>query len=148
MDPLSVIAGVVGIATAALQSSVALHDVIKAIKNAPRDIEKLSDETKDLSSIIASLQSTLKEDEYKQALCKNDSIINSLKQLKGPLETFSAINNEIEETLKPYLKSTDGGRNWKISAKWLWARGDINELLLDFQRSKQTLNLYMSNVTM
>ena len=148
MDPLSIIAGVVGIATAALQSSVALHDVLKAIKNAPRDIEKLSDETKDLSSIIASLQSTLKDDDYQQTLCKNHRIINSLEQLKGPLKTFSAINRKIEETLKPYLKLTDDGRSWKISLKWLWARSGINELLVDFQRSKQTINLYMSNVTM
>lgn len=149
MDPLSIIAGVAGIATAALQSSVALHDVLKAIKNAPRDIEKLSDETKDLSSIIESLQSTLKDDDYKQTLCKNHRIINSLEQLKGPLKTFSAINKEIEKTLKPYLKLTDDGRSRKISDwKWLWAKGGINDLLVDFQHSKQTLNLHMSNVTM
>ena len=73
-DPLSIVAGVVGIATAAVQSSKTLFDLIKDIRGAPAEVKAISRDVYVFASIVLTMSATVKKTSSEVALAMTDRL--------------------------------------------------------------------------
>lgn len=148
MEPVSAVASILGIATAAVQVSKALHGLLRDIKDAPGDIGRLSDDIQSISALLSSLENTLKDEAYRRVLENNKSIVRSLKHLKSPLKSCAKIIEKIKDKITPCLDLLGGGKGSKLSrTKWWWNKDATRNLIVTFESTKQTLNIHLANVS-
>ncbi|KAL8903186.1 MAG: hypothetical protein Q9171_007489, partial [Xanthocarpia ochracea] len=102
MEPVSAVASVLAIVTAAVQVTKALHDVLVDIKDAPKDIARLCDDVHSISTLLSSLEDTLKHEPYRRTLEEESPIIRSLEQLKAPLKGCTRIIEAIQIKVTPF----------------------------------------------
>ena len=74
-DPFSIVAGVIAIATAAIQSSKVLFELMNDIKEAPAEIESVSRDVHAFYAIVFSLKATLKEANVKNVVTCDEVLV-------------------------------------------------------------------------
>ncbi|KAL9593879.1 MAG: hypothetical protein Q9179_005651 [Wetmoreana sp. 5 TL-2023] len=87
MDPLSIIASVLGITSVAAHSTKALYELIDGIRSAPPEIKNISRDTHAFYSILFSLESSLKDSKIIAVIAEDDSLTVSAVQ-HGNLTNF------------------------------------------------------------
>lgn len=148
MEPIGAIASVLGIATAAVKISQALHDILIKIRDAPDEIRRLSEDLQSISSILSSLETTLKERNDQQVLKGNKAIVCALKDLKAPLQRCTKDIKDLKSKIAPCLGLLERGKGYRLKTKWWFHSNAIKSLIASFESAKQTLNIGMSNVSM
>ncbi|KAL9124896.1 MAG: hypothetical protein Q9217_005824 [Psora testacea] len=104
MDPLSVIAGIAGIATAFLSTSKCLFELLDEVKNSPEEIKSLSRDAHAFYSVIFSLQLALKEQSYWDSISRDPTLTEMVRNLKQPLENCQAVLCQLMVKIQPHLK--------------------------------------------
>ena len=69
---LSIIAGVLGITTVAVESSKKLYELIDAVRSAPDEIRNISRDVHAFYSILFSLQSSLQDPQITVAITEDE----------------------------------------------------------------------------
>ena len=59
MDPISILASIAGVATAGTQVASALFSLVKAVRNAPREMRDIANEMTDLTCVLGHLHDIL-----------------------------------------------------------------------------------------
>ncbi|KAL8687965.1 MAG: hypothetical protein Q9218_006007 [Villophora microphyllina] len=148
MEPISAFASVLGIATAAVQVSKALNAMLNGIRDAPYEICRLSEDLQSISAILASLESTLKDNSDRHVLEDNKAIVRSLKDLKSPLRSCTKVIKDIKNKIEPCLGLLDDGKSYRLKTRWWFNKDATKSLIVIFESTKQTLNISMSNVSL
>ncbi|KAL8771078.1 MAG: hypothetical protein Q9203_005172 [Teloschistes exilis] len=148
MEAIGAITSILGVATATVEVSKALHDTLMEIKDAPYEIGRLSGDLQSISSILSSLETTLKGKNGQRVLKENEAIVRALKDLKPPLRICETIIQDIRTKITPCLGLLEGGKGYRLKTKWWWNKDAINSLVARFESAKQTLNIGMAGVSM
>lgn len=142
-DPLSITAGVVGIATATIQSAKTLYEILDNTKEGPGEIESVSRDAHAYYSIVFALLATLKENKVRHVVERDEAMIEMIRNLVDPLSHCQALLGELMVQIQKQLKqSTDaqGSRIIFIAVNWiLFAKYKIRTLQIRLEASKSTL---------
>ena len=133
MDPLSITAGIAGLASLAIQVVPALHDYVATAKGAERDIGWYADEVDALVEVCLSLVDFLKADavSQKSRFRTTDSVLG---------RTVSACEVSLHE-LGILLQSPAG---WTQKMKWPLRKKKVEEII---QRIGRYTNMFQFALT-
>ncbi|KAL9580495.1 MAG: hypothetical protein Q9212_004457 [Teloschistes hypoglaucus] len=148
MEILGAVGSVLGVATTTVKVTKALNDTLIQIKDAPDEIGRLSGDLQSISSILSSLEITLKGKNGQRVLTENEVIVSALRDLKPPLRSCERTIQDIRTKIGPCLALLEGGKGYRLKTKWFLKRDAINSLVARFESAKQTLNIGMANVSM
>lgn len=142
-DPVSIVTGVIGIATAAIQSSKVFFELVNDIKGGPAEIRSVSRDVHAFYAIVFSLNATLKEVNVKNVITCDEAMVSMIGNLAGPLENCQVVLGElmvkIQKQFKPGLESK-GFRISTRSVNWcLFTKSEIRTLQLRLEAAKSTL---------
>ena len=126
MDPLSIIAGVAGIATAGTQLSRTLYHIIRAARNAPRDMDRVASEMLCLTDTLDHLRDILEAGQPYSKPSFFDAISHVMKNIQ-------ATQNEISNIVADKT----------MRAKLTW-HNKVAGFLSDIGNHKVTLTLQIS----
>ncbi|KAL8674291.1 MAG: hypothetical protein Q9168_001284 [Polycauliona sp. 1 TL-2023] len=148
MDPLSIIAGVLGIAAVAAQSSKALYEMIDAIRAAPNEIKTISRDTSDFYTIVYSLELSLNDPKITAIIAEDDALTTLIANLRSPIGNCSSVLGQLMTKIQSFVKPLDGER-YRMSSndlKWYFGRKEILELTERVEATKQTLDLGLTAI--
>lgn len=150
-DPLSIIAGVAGIATAALQSSKALFELINDIQGCSEEIKAVSRDVHAFYSIKYALNAILKEEAVRDAIGGDQAIIEMIRNLSGPLSNCQAVLGELMLKVQTQLGADSDGKRSRMSSanlKWgMFTKGEVRTLQSRLEATKATLNSALDALT-
>ncbi|RMJ17212.1 hypothetical protein CDV36_003129 [Fusarium kuroshium] len=127
MDPLSIIAGVAGIATAGVSLVEVLFDTVDSYQNAPKDIVSIARGVQDLSIIL---------DQLKQALIDGRNMHTRwlLKSVASAIRQIEYVHAEVWELIPRNGSGFD-------RVKWTFRKGKVTDLLKKIETQKSTVQL-------
>jgi hypothetical protein len=134
MDPLSIIASVVGVSTTATQLSSALYSISNRVLNAPKEISQLAMELALISQVTRQLGVSL---EGSKKLFKAD-LFDVTKQI---IEHFQTVQNEIHSII---LNVNESGKSRRLN--WLFTHSAVKKMLLKMQSLQQLVLLAVSTI--
>ena len=149
-DPLSLIASVFAVGTAALQCSRTLYDLIRDINDAPAQLTAIAHDCKAFENIVASLQSALKEIEVTSTLRDDVGLRRVVENLEEPIcHCSSAVEKITLKLSKSYkITSVKKGQKSKMSdLRWAFSKKWLKESMANLGREKATLHLALDVVT-
>ncbi|KAM0425969.1 hypothetical protein ACHAPT_008908 [Fusarium lateritium] len=127
MDPLSIIAGVAGIATAGVSLVEVLFDTIDSYQNAPKDFVSVARGIQDLSIIL---------DQLKQVLIDGRNMHTRwlLKSVASAIRQIEYVHAEVWELIP---RSGSGFER----VKWTFQKGKVRNLMNKIETQKGTVQL-------
>jgi hypothetical protein len=147
-EPLSIFAGVLAIATAAIQSSLFLIEITNSIKSSSKEIQAISRDAQSIYSTISSLHATLKNGNIKAGAIDDDAILEIIKSLTAPLSNCEVVLEELVVGMQKLFKLITkdvGGRTGVLNLKWaLYKKNGIKDVQLRLEAAKSTLNTALS----
>ncbi|KAL8760314.1 MAG: hypothetical protein Q9199_000096 [Rusavskia elegans] len=142
MDPLSIIAGVLGISAVAAQSSKCLYEMIDGIRSAPDEIKNISRDTRAFYSILHSLEISLKDPNITAVIAEDDALTTLIANLRLPLGNCSSVLGQLMVKIQGFVRPLDGER-YRMSSndlKWYFGRKEVLELTARVEACKGTLD--------
>ena len=134
MDPLSVTASVLAVATAAIVSIRSLCDTVQSFRNRNNTLRRLQAKLQDLATILDSLVQVINAD------------TSVLMLLEGPIDRCKEICNEFEQSMKKFQgKSKTGLLDW---TKLEFMRGDINDFIDTIEGYKSTITVGLGTINL
>ena len=125
MDPLSIIASIAGIATAGAQLSNTLFRLIRTVRNAPREIQKIAIEMSGLTATLEHLRDIVKQGQSYTKPLFFEGVSNVIKNIQATQQEIS----------KMVADQT-------IFARWKWLKAA--RFLSDIDKHKVTLTLQIA----
>ena len=131
-DPLSIISGIAGVATAGAALASILYDIIHNIRDAPREMIDIARGVRELSSVLRELRRILKRgtELFKRGL---------FRSLRSAIHRIKDIHEEIDGLL-----AATGGRLARI--KWVFRKGKATNLLAKIESHKSTVSLFSTTM--
>lgn len=142
MDPLSIIASVLGISAVTAQSSKGLYEMIDGIRSAPDEIKNISRDTRAFYSILYSLEISLKDPKITALVAEDDTLTTYIANLRLPLGNCSSVLGQLMVKIQSFVKPLDGER-YRMSSndlKWYFGKKEVVELTARVEACKETLN--------
>lgn len=142
MDPLSIIAGVLGISAVAAQSSKRLYEMIDGIRSAPDEIKNISRDTRAFYSILYSLEISLKDPNITAVIAEDDALTTLIANLRLPLGNCSSVLGQLMVKIQGFVRPLDGER-YRMSSndlKWYFGRKEVLDLTARVEACKGTLD--------
>lgn len=143
MDPLSIIASVLAIVTAGLQSTRSLKAAIHRYKTRDMTLLRLLAEVKDIENILQSLAQLLDATNQQPAVAAETSMT---ELLCGPIERCTQLCGDFESAMGRFSgKSKSSFTDW---ARMEFMRGDINQFVDTLAGYKATISVGLGVLTM
>ncbi|KAF8849320.1 WD40 repeat-like protein [Acephala macrosclerotiorum] len=138
MDPLSITATCVGLASTITRTSLAVIGFVKDVRAARSDLDAVSRELQSLSIVLELLADDLNGS-------ANESIPQTLqKQISGIIANCTGVVVEIEQTLKKH----EGGKGMK-AMKWVASgKSDVLKLQSSLEAHRSALEIALDMVTL
>ncbi|KAM5350409.1 hypothetical protein ACJ41O_006914 [Fusarium nematophilum] len=139
MDPLSVSASIAGLVTLADLVFRATLKYAKSVKGAPKEVQDLLNEVKDLSCVLHNLSLvafSLETDPAPQNANANTPKPYHLHECRQLLR-------RLEEKL-PALEAQSGRQKLQSHLKWPFSSSETKEILASVSRHKQTINIALA----
>jgi len=142
-DPLCVIASLLAVATAGVQSTRALKEAAQRYKTRDSILRRLLDEIGDAENILFALKQLLQADTLQPAV---EADISMAALLRRPIERCSEVCGEFEKAMEQFSKkSKTGFLDW---TKMEFMRGDINQFMDTVAGYKATISVGLGLLTM
>ena len=149
MDPISGMASVAGVATAAIQVSKSIYDVVQTVRNAPAEIIALSEDAHAINTIISTLSLLFKDQKTRKAVSNDIHVAEAIRNLERPLRNCLNLLQQLNAKLREHLKPVEGG-GWKVSSldlKWYFRKNDVRELVTRLESTKSSLDIALGSIT-
>jgi len=148
-DPLSVIASVLTVGTAALHGSRKLYELLEDINGAPAQFTAIARDSKAFHAIVASLESSLNNFTVNSVLREDAELRTMVGNLEEPIRHCSLalelITVKVEKNFKP--ANAKKGVKFKISdLKWYFSKKGVKELMDSLGHEKATLGIALDAV--
>lgn len=145
MDPLSVTAGVIGIAAVALHSTKRMMEFIDGIQGAPQAVKALSRDLNALEKVLQNLNDVLGHPDFQD----NQRHTELAMLLKDPLDNCTLALDDISLAIRPYTKTsgTSGKSKWR-GFTWSFREKEIATLqkMLMSYKSSLTMAIAVANL--
>jgi hypothetical protein len=134
-DPLSIIAGIAGIAAASIQLANSIHRICEKMKHAPQEIQQVASNITSLTLILEDVADIIK-------IAKEKSVYKPrvLHETKSILGRFERVQAEVRKIVDAQRSSIRG------RFRWLFKASRIAELLMEMEGLKSGLQLIISIV--
>ena len=142
-DPLSIIAGVITIATVLVQSSKALSKLIDNIKGAPGVVKAVACDVHTFRSIISSLKFALEERDIKDAVSIDTALVEMIGSLLNPLSNCEEALQNLIFKIQSRLECSESNafRATVLNLKWgLFVKKEVKDLESRLEATKSTLD--------
>lgn len=148
-DPLSIIASVAAVSTAALQSAQILLQLIDGIKNAPEEIAAVSNDTHAFYDVVLSLETSLKDDDIVTVVREDTAMVAMVANIEKPLRNCTTTLGQIMFKIQGRVRSANDGKGSRFSsgAQWYFRKKDIKESLDRLGQNKATLNAALNTIS-
>ena len=150
-DPLSIIASVVGTATAVVQSAKALFELVDDIKGGPQEIKSISQDARAFYAVVFSLNVALKEEKIKDVVGGDEDMVEMIRNLQSPLANCQMVLGELMVKMQKRMKPSPDGKGFQISVnnvKWaLYTKSEVRDLQSRLEAAKSTLDGALGAVT-
>lgn len=141
MDPLSVCAGIIGILQLTGKVVSLCYDFRTGIKNAPRDLKRITDELISLRDVLERLERVADSSEAAGSNeCTRLSVLELLNKPDGLLVNCQAELRTLEKKLEPAIGVKAIGKVFS----WPLKVGDVEKTLDSIGRFKATLSLSLT----
>lgn len=151
MDPFSILAGVVGIATAGVQGSKKLYELLDDVRSGPDEIFTISQDAHALFAVMHSLEIALKREDLQALVQDDDEIIDAVENLQQPLRNCQRILTQLMDEIAGRLKPHPDGDGYRLSSydlKWgMVTKGHVRNIMRRLDSNKATLNTGMGAIT-
>ena len=151
MDPISVFASVIAIATATIQTSSQFYALVNSVKNCSEDIHSISRDVQGLHSIICSLHALVTDAEMRQIISSDDSIVQMIENLQVTLDSRQELLRQLASKLTKSMGSVSSGKQpWlsRANVKWgLYTKTEVKNLQLRLEAVKSTLGTALDSIT-
>ena len=141
MDPLSVMASVAGLLGAAGKVVSVLLAVKKSIIDAPRSMDQMLSQIKELEISLSAVQNFLlgvnSAPTGRISMIRVDQLVATLTEA---VRTFSELDTLVMSTAK------DNGTPIKRRLRYVWKEDTVTSIMLRLERDKSSLSL-MLNIT-
>lgn len=145
MDPLSITASVIAVATAALQSARTLYTVIDGVKDAPSSIIYSKSLVSQAQTAIGTLTETLKDNSAPETI---DSILKSI-ELRKALDCTDMFLQKFAAALRTYSShSTESHFSRRDRFLILLNEPRIKKLNTDLAACQRTMTMVLSSITL
>lgn len=143
MDPLSVIASVLAIVTAGVQSAKSLREAIQLYKTRDTTLLRLLAEVNDVENILDSLEKLLEAMKQPPAAAAETSMTDLLC---APIERCAQLCGDFKIAMRRFSgKSKTGFLDW---TRMEFMRGDINQFMDTLGGYKATISVGLGVLTM
>ena len=148
-DPISIIAGIVSISGAAMQSSTAFLNVMREMRSTFDEIRSVSRDVHAFYTIVLSLSAALEEGNVRDMISDDENIIEMIGNLAAPLNNcqivLSKLLVKVTRQLKPAAK---GSRSLSRDMKWiLFTKNEVRDLQQRLEATKSTLGSALSAIS-
>ena len=150
VDPLSVVASVIGVATAALQSSKTLSILINDIREASEEIDLVSRDVLAFASVVSSLKLMLGETKIQDAVSGDNTMIEVIGNLRHPLDNCETALQNLSSKLSNQLEYRNSRtfRATGVRLRWaLFAKKEAKDLQSRLGFTKATLSAALNAIT-
>ena len=134
-DPLSVVAGIVGVLAFTASTARSLTTLTAAVRDAPNDIVDLRLELQNLSALIQSAHDVVS----KHPMRPDDAPL--AETVRDCLEHCQVIMQSIQSQLKQFLSKSGGRRSPMRVISWTMRKSEIRSLRVRLGDSKASLQL-------
>ena len=146
-DPLSAIAGVIGILSSLVTLATPILNIVHNIKRAPGEIQNLSRDISAFFSVVHTLDVALRERDIRDSVENDDTMARQLKTLEESLRSCRDIILDVMSKHEGYKGKKDSIGPRKL--KWaFFGKDEVQNLQLPLERMKLTLNNAMGAMTM
>jgi Fungal N-terminal domain of STAND proteins len=150
-DPFSIIAGVLGITTAVIQSSEVFLELVNDIRSGAEEVKAVSEDVHAFYAIVSSLHATLREVDVKDAIACDEILLTTIGNLALPLENCRVVLGELMVKIKQQLQPFPDDKRFRIntkSLKWsLFTKSEIRTLQRRLEATKTTLCSALDAIT-
>lgn len=136
-DPLSIVASVIGVVTAAVRVTQTLHNFIGGIRDAPQNLRDTSDHLKALTDILEKFDVELNK--YNET---PENLSTLLSQAKPTIEACKIACEEFLAWLRKATRHSDASHiSWRDRIGLLYEDKTINAFKSRLQSYESTINL-------
>ena len=149
MAEFGLIAGVVGVAGAAVASSKALFEMVDEVRNASVEISAISKDTHAFHAVVTSVLLAVRNSTVAAILQEDQELCEAVVNLADPLQNCAAVLKQIESMIRPHLKPTnDGGhRISSIDMRWMFSkRKEVMDCRARLESTKSTLDVALASI--
>lgn len=134
MDPLSVIASIAGVATAATQLSIALYTISNRLLNAPKEISEMATELSLICAVVRELSGLL---ERNKKMIKPE-LYNTTQDI---IERVEALRVDIHNIVSGVKEARHGK-----ALRWVFKHPQIKDIYIKINSLKTLLHLAVTTV--
>lgn len=146
MDPVSVTASVIAVATLALQSCKAAYDLVNGLAEAPQAIARSKTSLVETQKTLDALQQALKTDSEHTSVL--DSTLGTIK-LDGTLKSAQHLCNEFAAAITSFTShSTDGKFSKRDRIIVNFHESKINKLNRELGDCQRTISLVLVSINL
>ena len=145
MDPVSVTASVIAIATAALQSAKALYNMIDGLVDAPQSVSQSKSLLSQTQTTLGTLMSTLEANSTSQRV---NSVLKEI-ELSKALESTDSFCQAFAVGMKTFTShSTDSHFSKRDRLAIYFNESKISRLNRDLAGCQRTITMVLSSITL
>lgn len=141
-DPLSITAGVVGVAAGGIALASRLHDLVDRFGGALADIEGIASELNFFSIVLDELSKILNVPASQQIA--SDQLMMSIREI---MEKCKLVFKEINQMIAKANGAKKGGlANFKTKVKWVFRDTRVRSVKATLESLKATLGLMLQTL--
>lgn len=142
MDPLSIIAGVVGIVGFAASSTANLLSLIESTRGCPAAVRGTGRDASEFLAVLNNLKELLNDETLKG----DETVQNVFRSLESPIRTSQAALDELVDLIERYAEPSGKVHKWN-SLKWAFKDENNVKILNDrLVMSKTTLVFALTTI--
>lgn len=137
-DPVSVIS----LLAIGAHSARKLSSLIESIRNAPQDIQNISDDAKAICGILCTLN------EFLEGSKASELPTEITQSLHVPLKNTCSAADKLVDRIRPLAKEEDESKTskWVAGVKWSFSQKDVKQLGEQLSNGKSTLSMTLAVV--
>ena len=137
-DPASII----GLLAIGVHSANKLRTLVEGIREAPREIQNISDDSRSICDILCTLNEFLEEN-------RDSELPTEITQsLHVPLENTCRAADKLVDKIKPLAKEEGESKTskWVAGVRWSFSQKDVKQLGEHLSNGKSTLSMTLAVV--
>ena len=140
VDPVSI----VSLLAIGAHSASKLLTVLEGIRDAPREIQNISDNSRSICDILCTLSEYLEEN-------RDSQLPTEITQsLHVPLENTCRAADKLVDKIKPLVREEGESKTskWVAGVRWSFSQKDVKQLGEQLSNGKSTLSMTLAVVNM
>lgn len=140
VDPVSI----VSLLALGLQAANKLLDLVEDVRDAPREIQSISDDSRSICEILFTLDGFLRENKESQLPA------DIAQSLHVPLANTRTAADKLVDKIKPLVREKGESKTskWVAGIRWSFSQKDVKQLGEQLSNGKSTLSMTLAVINL